>query len=112
MTQTTIDEGHTVSGDPTIDPQSEKHHEEIKMRVGSSASGSRTESISDFDPKAKTKRQRLLARVQFASLCWSMYVAGWNDGTTGPLLPRIQKVYGVSGFDACSISEVELLCDS
>ncbi|KAG2032525.1 major facilitator superfamily domain-containing protein, partial [Suillus americanus] len=25
-----------------------------------------------------------------------MYLAGWNDGSTGPLLPRIQKVYGLN----------------
>ncbi|KAG2354070.1 major facilitator superfamily domain-containing protein [Suillus spraguei] len=25
-----------------------------------------------------------------------MYLAGWNDGTTGPLLFRIQKVYGLN----------------
>ncbi|KAG2357351.1 major facilitator superfamily domain-containing protein [Suillus spraguei] len=46
--------------------------------------------------KTQTKRQRLRARVQFATVCGSMYVAGWNDGTTGPLLPRIQKVYGLN----------------
>ncbi|PBK59802.1 MFS general substrate transporter [Armillaria solidipes] len=34
--------------------------------------------------------------VQFAALCWSMFLAGWNDGTTGPLLPRIQEVYNVN----------------
>ncbi|KAK0454062.1 MFS general substrate transporter [Desarmillaria tabescens] len=34
--------------------------------------------------------------VQFAALCWCMFLAGWNDGTTGPLLPRIQEVYDVN----------------
>lgn len=43
----------------------------------------------------QTKAQRLRARTQFATLCWTLYIAGWNDGTTGPLLPRIQKVYNV-----------------
>lgn len=33
--------------------------------------------------------------AQFASLCWAFYVAGWNDGTTGTLLPRIQSHYEV-----------------
>ncbi|KAG1800261.1 major facilitator superfamily domain-containing protein [Suillus plorans] len=46
--------------------------------------------------KAQTKRQRLRARVQFATVCGSMYLAGWNDGTTGPLLPRIQEVYDLN----------------
>lgn len=43
----------------------------------------------------QTKAQRLRARIQFATLCWTLYLAGWNDATTGPLLPRIQKVYNV-----------------
>lgn len=42
-----------------------------------------------------TSKQKILARVQFAALCWTLFVAGWNDGTTGPLLSRIQEVYGV-----------------
>ncbi|KAG1745199.1 MFS general substrate transporter [Suillus lakei] len=93
MQTTTITEGHTVSHHPTVGPyhdvkQSDKHNERIEMRVGSSASGSGAASISDL--KGQTKRQRLRARVQFATVCGAMYLAGWNDGTTGPLLPRIQ----------------------
>ena len=47
------------------------------------------------DTVDQTKAQRLRARIQFATLCWTLYLAGWNDGSTGPLLPRIQKVYDV-----------------
>lgn len=99
MQTTTISEGHTVPHDPTVSPhhslkESEKHNEQVEMRVASSTSDSRAVSISDL--KAQTKRQRLRARVQFATVCGSMYLAGWNDGTTGPLLPRIQKVYGLN----------------
>ncbi|KAF8966641.1 MFS general substrate transporter [Flammula alnicola] len=43
-----------------------------------------------------TRQQRNLARVQFVALCWTLFLAGWNDGTTGPLLPRIQEVYHVN----------------
>ena len=39
--------------------------------------------------------QRKRANIQFVTLCWTLFLAGWNDGTTGPLLPRIQEVYGV-----------------
>ena len=39
--------------------------------------------------------QRRHANLQLATLCWTLFLAGWNDGSTGPLLPRIQKVYGV-----------------
>ncbi|KAJ3890740.1 major facilitator superfamily domain-containing protein [Lentinula edodes] len=31
--------------------------------------------------------------IQLAALYWCMFLAGWNDGSTGPLLPRIQEVY-------------------
>ena len=36
--------------------------------------------------------------VQFAALCFAIYVAGWGDGTLGPLLPRLQEVYHVRVF--------------
>ncbi|KAG1903205.1 MFS general substrate transporter [Suillus fuscotomentosus] len=99
MQTTTISEGHTDLHHLTIDPQhnlkeSDKHNEGVETRVGSSASDSGAASVSDM--KAQTKRQRLRARVQFATVCGSMYLAGWNDGTTGPLLPRIQKVYDLN----------------
>ena len=44
---------------------------------------------------ASTPAMRRKARIQFVALCWTMFLAGWNDGTTGPLLPRIQRVYHV-----------------
>jgi fucose permease len=48
------------------------------------------------DTVVQTKAQRLRAHIQFATLCWTLCLAGWNDGSTGPLLPRIQKVYNVN----------------
>ncbi|KAL1937871.1 hypothetical protein VTO73DRAFT_12764 [Trametes versicolor] len=45
---------------------------------------------------AATPASRRLARLQFATLCWTLFLAGWNDGTTGPLLDRIQHVYHVN----------------
>ena len=46
-------------------------------------------------PKDKASR-RLRGRIQFAAMCYSFFLEGWNDGTTGPLLPTIQRHYGVS----------------
>ncbi|KAI0631013.1 major facilitator superfamily domain-containing protein [Trametes polyzona] len=40
--------------------------------------------------------------IHFAALCGSLFVNGWNDGTTGPMLPRIQEKYGV-GFAIVSL---------
>ena len=42
------------------------------------------------------KVPRWKPHVQFATLFFALYLAGWNDGTTGPLLPRIQEFYHVS----------------
>ncbi|KAJ7927611.1 major facilitator superfamily domain-containing protein [Mycena leptocephala] len=41
-------------------------------------------------------------RVQLFALYWCMFLAGWNDGSAGPLIPRIQKVYHV-GFAVVSL---------
>lgn len=42
-----------------------------------------------------SKKQINKARLQFITLCWTIFLAGWNDGSTGPLLPRIQEAYKV-----------------
>ena len=38
---------------------------------------------------------RFRERIQFFALCWTLFLAGWSDSSTGPLLPRIQNVYHV-----------------
>ena len=43
-------------------------------------------------------------RIQYAALCWCFVLEGWNDGSTGPLLPRIQETYHVCGNLSVSIS--------
>ncbi|KAI0656947.1 MFS general substrate transporter [Cubamyces menziesii] len=40
--------------------------------------------------------------MHFLALCWCVFCNGWNDGTTGPLLPRIQEHYHV-GFAVVSL---------
>jgi fucose permease len=69
-----------------------------------------TSGTQDISTPTPSKSHLTRARIQFFALCWCMFLAGWNDGSTGPLLPRIQKVYHVSllryvfrcyfGFDA------------
>ncbi|KAK7034020.1 hypothetical protein VNI00_012451 [Paramarasmius palmivorus] len=41
----------------------------------------------------RTKGQHRREKLQLGALFWCMFLAGWNDGTTGPLLPRIQVHY-------------------
>ena len=48
------------------------------------------------DEKGPTKKEQHVARAQFLALCWALFVVGWTDGSTGPLLPRIQIFYDVS----------------
>lgn len=57
------------------------------------------------------RRHVVKSRVQFAALCWSLFLAGWNDGTTGPLLPRIQEVYHVClGYNLSARDSRYLIC--
>lgn len=62
--------------------------------------GHRTLSCDMHASTPETKPQTLRSRqyIQFVTVCWFIYLEGWNDGTNGPLLPRIQRVYGVCPF--------------
>ena len=57
---------------------------------------------SELDPlmqhvvKERSKQEANVARAQFLALCWGMFVMGWTNGSTGPLLPRIQIFYDVN----------------
>jgi hypothetical protein len=57
---------------------------------------------SELDPliqpgvKVPSKEEANVARAQFLALCWTMFVMGWTNSSTGPLLPRIQIFYNVS----------------
>src|ERR1700728_4436343 len=48
------------------------------------------------DEKGPSKKEERVARAQFLALCFALFVVGWTDGSTGPLLPRIQIFYDVS----------------
>ena len=55
-------------------------------------------SSAPFISGAERKRQRRKALLCFCSLCFCFFLAGWNDGSTGPLLPTIQRYYDVSSL--------------
>ena len=52
-------------------------------------------AICESRGKIITPSMKRKAWWQFTALCGSIWVAGWNDGTLGPLLPRLQEVYHV-----------------
>ncbi|KAJ8589363.1 MFS general substrate transporter [Rhizopogon salebrosus TDB-379] len=53
-------------------------------------------------PQVKPKTQKTREQIQLAALCWFIYLEGWNDGSNGPLIPRIQHVYEV-GYATVSL---------
>ncbi|KAH7913474.1 major facilitator superfamily domain-containing protein [Hygrophoropsis aurantiaca] len=52
--------------------------------------------------KLAAKKHTRKAHLQFGSLLWCFFLIGWNDGSLGPLLPRIQEVYKI-GFVPVSL---------
>lgn len=52
------------------------------------------ESVTAPDPALEAVYRRK-SLVHFLALCGCMFVNGWNDATTGPMLPRIQEKYNV-----------------
>ena len=57
---------------------------------------SEPDPLIQHNAKVPTTKEARTARAQFLALCWSLFMIGWTDGSTGPLLPRIQKFYDVS----------------
>ncbi|KAF9034189.1 MFS general substrate transporter [Hymenopellis radicata] len=53
--------------------------EDVESRIESPPSGYRIRSIA-----------------QFTACCWLKMLSGWNDGTSGPLIPRLQEVYQIN----------------
>ncbi|KAI0763030.1 MFS general substrate transporter [Trametes elegans] len=76
-----------------------KKLEAVETAPAGSSQSSRAPSTA---VPAYTPAMRRKERIQFATLCWTLFLAGWNDGTTGPLLPRMQSVYHV-GFAVVSL---------
>lgn len=78
------------------EPSTSAHHADSKsiemVEMGPNVEGSNTPPGGSH---ATAKSTNYKAHIQFATLCWSLFMAGWNDGTTGPLLPRLQSVYHV-----------------
>ncbi|KIY70509.1 MFS general substrate transporter [Cylindrobasidium torrendii FP15055 ss-10] len=70
-------------------------------RPASALSTSEPREESSVNPALK-KKQRRLANIQFAAICFMFFVEGWNDGTTGPLLPTMQEHYNI-GFTLVSM---------
>jgi hypothetical protein len=83
---------------PSIELRRVKHaHKESGTRGITSAQGDDSERSSTKQDQAQAASSNVRKRleVQYACLCFALFLAGWNDGTTGPLIPRIQRYYNV-----------------
>ncbi|KAK0201452.1 MFS general substrate transporter [Desarmillaria ectypa] len=49
--------------------------------------------IAVVEPSTPNQR---CAQIQFTALWWNKFLKGWNDGSSGALLPRMQTVYNVN----------------
>ncbi|KAF9440548.1 hypothetical protein P691DRAFT_96103, partial [Macrolepiota fuliginosa MF-IS2] len=85
------------------EPVSKSHKgSSIAPALNKSGGTGETAIIGGDEHDTRTKKQKMTEKIQFSALCWTIFLAGWNDGTTGPLLPRIQEVYHV-GFTIVSL---------
>ncbi|KAI0676540.1 MFS general substrate transporter [Trametes maxima] len=85
------------AGDPEIAPSFPSSLAPSVLLAEDEASS--TAPAISASQKAVYRRKSL---VHFLALCWCVFCMGWNDGTTGPMLPRIQEHYHI-GFAVVSL---------
>ncbi|KAI0332814.1 MFS general substrate transporter [Cubamyces sp. BRFM 1775] len=66
------------------------------------AMGRSEQDQSTAEDQAVANAHRRKSLLHFAALCGCLFVNGWNDGTAGPMLPRIQEHYHI-GFAIVSL---------
>jgi hypothetical protein len=71
------------------------HDEEIELSEVNANNPPQKGSNLDVHVSQINKSSKFRERIQFFALCWTLFLAGWCDSSTGPLLPRIQSAYHV-----------------
>jgi hypothetical protein len=93
-----------ISALPRVHVQKNVQAEEIELSEANARPTApeqqQKRSVVEVDVSERSKSFTLRARIQFLSLCWTFFLMGWSDSSTGPLLPRIQSTYHV----LCSLS--------
>ncbi|KAK7677635.1 hypothetical protein QCA50_019326 [Cerrena zonata] len=83
-------------------------HDDIELASGfpsTTASSVHMEDTSSTAPvlsPAEKAQHRWKGRLHFFALCYCTILQGWNDGSTGPLLPTIQRYHNI-GFAIVSL---------
>lgn len=76
-------------------------NEQLALRTDPASTAARSVAPEEFAVLDQTPAQLRKERVRFAALLYSFFLIGWNDGSTGPLLPAIKSNYKL-GFTAVS----------
>jgi len=87
---------------PSIELRRVKHADTESDTKGISARGNDLGGFSTEGNRAQavSSKARKLLEIQYGCLCLALFLAGWNDGTNGPLIPRIRRYYNVSSIVA------------
>lgn len=94
---------HISEQETTVQRKPHPNNDDIELAELTRRSGSRDAvpatggaQGSAHEVDVNSPEVKLTAWLQYSSLCFTLFLAGWNDGTTGPLLPRMQEHYHVS----------------
>lgn len=87
---------HVSPPRPSIELRRVKHtNTEPDTRDVASVRGDDLEGSSTERNRAVAPEARKRLEIQYCCLCLALFLAGWNDGTTGPLIPTIRRYYNV-----------------
>lgn len=70
----------------------------MHSRSVASAAALSVDGLPSEPPIVSTEERALQKRkgmLHFFAICWMVFVMGWSDGTTGPMIPRLQAHYHV-----------------
>jgi hypothetical protein len=93
---------HVPSPHPSIELRRVKHaHAESDTQDVAGVRGDDSEGSSTGRDRAQPSRRAHENGLKFntPACAFALFLAGWNDGTNGPLIPRIQRYYNVSPSD-------------
>ncbi|QRW08158.1 major facilitator superfamily transporter [Ceratobasidium sp. AG-Ba] len=78
------------------------HRESIELATLNYRQSDTTIAPSAAHDATETAAESRREMIALAAVVWTQFMAGWNDGTLGPLIPRIQNYYGL-GFITVSM---------
>ncbi|KAF8714701.1 tetracycline resistance protein, partial [Rhizoctonia solani] len=87
------DLGRAIATDREPQLQSNEYGIEMGTLSGNTAKCSTLSLNSESSEWNMSTKKEWIA---IAACCWSVFSVGWNDATTGPLLPAFQVHYGVN----------------